>query len=800
MSKAALAGIRVLDLCDHRGEMAGRVLADLGAEVICVEPPDGSKSRLRGPFNTAGESLWWATFALGKKSVALDLASPEGRDDFLDLIATADVCLESFLPGVLENLELDYDRLAERNPRLIVASITPFGQDGPRASDASTDLTLEASGGLIGMQGDTDRPPIPVGFPQASLHAGVQAAADVLIALYARETLGTGQHLDVSAQSAVVWTLMNATGWPSVVGVNPPGFCDTRHLPRATPVEGMRPPRLFECKDGHATFGVHLPGVGERTMAGAIEWLRVAHPDLVDGELLDVDWTRWMSLVLDGTIPVDVYNRAFDTVADAFQRCNKTELLALAVEKKLLIAPVLNTEDLFRDEQLLSRDFWQDVGGISFAGPFAKLSKTPISYRGPAPKLDADRAILESKDPMPVERFAGRASGKRALAGLKVADFAWVGVGPIMSKALADHGADVIHIESSQRLDVLRTIGPFKDRQPGPNRSHFFNNFNTNKKSIDLNFKDPSDLEFARRIADWADVIVESFVPGNMAKYGLDYETLAKKNPQLVMMSTCMRGQTGPHSSYGGFGNQGAALAGLFSITGWPDRAPVGPWGAYTDFIAPRFGVAAILAALHHRTVTGEGQYIDLSQIEAGIQFMGPLISASDELRVQNPGMDSLYCCPHGVYTADDGMSFVAIAVENDIQWQSLARVLGFGDEEAGWGFQERVTHKEKIDAAVTSWISNKSAQAGESTLLADGVPAHQVLWPTQLYEDPQLVHRNFFQELDHPEIGMAHYDGHVTKFSSTPPILSTAGPVLGQHSEEIRKRFADDAVKARSG
>ncbi len=792
MSSGALAGIRVLDLCDHRGEMAGRVLADLGAEVICIEPLEGSKSRLKGPFSASGESLWWATFALGKKSVAVDLESVAGRCDFLRLVETADVCLESFAPRFLESLELSYGDLAARNPRLVFASITPFGQDGPRANDASTDLTLEANGGLIGLQGDPDRPPIPVGFPQASLHAGVQAAADVLIALYAREGSGTGQYLDVSTQSAVVWTLMNATGWPSVVGVNPPGFCDTRHLPRATPLEGMRPPRLFQCKDGYATFGVHLPGVGERTMAGAIEWLQEAHPDLVDDELLAVDWARWMRLVEDGTIAVDVYNRAFDTVAEAFKRCSKTELLVLAVEKKLLIAPVLDTRDLFRDEHLLNRDFWQEISGLQFAGPFAKLSKTPIAFRAPAPRLNADQALLKSSSVLPVENFAGYASEKRALEGLKVADFAWVGVGPIMSKALADHGADVIHIESSQRLDVLRTIGPFKDRQPGPNRSHFFNNFNTNKKSIDLNFKDSGDLEVARRIADWADVLVESFVPGNMAKYGLDYETLVERNPQLVMMSTCMRGQTGPHRSYGGFGNQGAALAGLFSITGWPDRAPVGPWGAYTDFIAPRFGVAAIMAALRHRQMTGAGQYIDLSQIEAGIQFMGPLVSAADELLVQNPGMDSLYLCPHGVYTAQDDVSYLAVAVESDAQWWNLAKVVGLGDEAAGWDFQQRVKNRGEIDRAIEHWVGNRRAQAGETELLANNVPAHQVLWPTQLYEDAQLRHRDFFLALDHPEIGTAHYDGHVTKFSATPPMLSTAAPTLGQHSDEIRKRFAN--------
>lgn len=792
MTQAALSGLRVLDLCNHRGEMAGRVLADLGAEVICIEPPGGSESRNRDPFTSDGRSLWWATFALGKKSVVVDFDQTSDRAAFLSLVATADICIESFSPGYLKNLGLSYDVLASHNPRLIMASITPFGQDGPRAGEAATDLTLEAVGGLVGLQGDPDRPPIPVGFPQAAMHAGVQAAADLLIAINARELTGEGQHLDVSTQSAVVWTLMNATGWPSVVGVNPPGFCDTRHLPRAMPIEGMRAPRLFECADGHATFGVHLPGVGERTMAGAIDWLGRDHPDLLDEEMASVDWARWMNLLAEGKVTVDTYNRAFDAVAEAFKRCRKKDLLNLAVEEKLLIAPVLNAADLFEDEHLASRGFFQAVDDLVFAGPFAQLSKTPIRYRRAAPELASDQAMLNPSTPSPTEQMFTKPTTKerRAWSGLKVADFAWVGVGPIISKSFADHGAEVIHVESSQRLDVLRTIGPFKDREPGVNRSQFFNNFNTNKQSIDLDFKDPDDLAIAKEIANWADVLVESFVPGTMARYGLDYANLKQTNPDLIMMSTCMRGQTGPHKTYGGFGNQGAALAGLFSVTGWPDREPIGPWGAYTDFIAPRFGVAALNAALFHRRNTGEGQYIDLSQIEAGIHFMGPLIPAQHkaDLLIENPGMASLYHYPHGVYAASEESSFIAIDIADDAQWRAFHHVTQIG--EADWNVEARRSHADEIEAAIKDWVSSQSAASTEALLQANQIPAHEVLWPSGLYEDPQLAHRSFFQLLDHPETGPVHYDGHVTQFSATPPMLATAGPTLGQHNAALRARF----------
>ena len=775
--------------------MAGRVLADLGAEVICVEPPQGSSSRSLPPFAPDGRSFWWQTLALGKKSVVIDLEDAGQREPLARLLATTDVCIESFAPGVSGTLGLDYEKLRAINPRLVVASITPFGQTGPRANDVATDLTIEASGGLVGMQGPGDRPPLPIGMPQACLHAGVQAAADILIALNARHLTGVGQHLDVSAQSAIVGTLMNATGWPSVAGSNPPGFCDTRHQPRPTLAEGMRPAGLLKCRDGYCTFGIHLPNIGERTMAGAMVWLFEAHTDLFHEDFEDVDWSSWMNQIKDDHLTVECFNAAYDAIAAALTRCTKAELLAIAIERKLLIAPVLNTTDLTTDEQLKERDFWQEVDGLTFAGPFAKLSATPIAYRRGAPELGADQSLL---DDLPRKTNGHPAPpaihDTRALAGLKVADFAWVGVGPIMAKALADHGATVIHVESSTRLDVLRMAGPFKDLLPGPNRSQFFANFNTNKLSIDLNFKNPDDLVLARKIADWADVLVESFVPGTMARFGLDYDSLNRDRDDLVMLSTCMRGQTGPQRSYSGFGNQGAALAGLFSITGWPDRPPSGPWGAYTDFIAPRFGVAAIAAALYHRHQTGKGQYIDLAQIETGVHFMGPLIArtfATGEV-LENPGMASMYASPAGVFTARGGQTFVAIAVETDEQWQALARLVGV-PETAPWSFEQRCQEHARLHDAIAAWAAQHQAADIESLCQLQGIPAHKVLWPSELYEDPQLLHRQFFQKLTHPEMGTVFYDGHVTRFSDTPPRLETAAPLLGQHSEEVRAMFGSN-------
>ena len=272
---------------------------------------------------------------------------------------------------------LDFSSLHARAPHLVMVSITPFGQTGPQAKAAATDLTVEAAGGLIALQGDGDRPPLPVGVPQASLHAGVQAAADALIALNARHLTGRGQHLDVSAQSAVVWTLMNATGWPSVVGRNPPGFCDTRNQPRPSPIPGMTPMRLFECKDGHATFGVHLPNIGERSMDAAVQWLKDDHPDLLTDDIASVDWRTWMSAARSGELDVEIFNAAYEAVAAGFKRLSKAELLDIAIERKMLIGPVLNTRDLFADKQLDAREFFREVGDLDGSRSVCTLVEDP---------------------------------------------------------------------------------------------------------------------------------------------------------------------------------------------------------------------------------------------------------------------------------------------------------------------------------------------------------------------------------------------------------------------------------------
>ena len=298
----------------------------------------------------------------------------------------------------------------------------------------------------------------------------------------------------------------------------------------------------------------------------------------------------------------------------------------------------------------------------------------------------------------------GSGSRKRAFEGLKVADFAWIGVGPIVSKALADHGATVVHVESAGRPDLLRTIPPFKDNIADLNHAQFMANFNSSKLGLNVDLNTPGGREIAKRLIDWSDLVTESFTAGAFERLGFGYDELSKDRPELLMFSTCLRGQSGPQRTYGGYGGQGAALAGIYGVTGWPDRPPCGPWGAYTDFVAPRYGVAALASAIRHRDRTGEGQHIDLSQVEAAIHFIEPLmLDYTVNGHVAPPaGHESLYASPYGVYHTAGLEEYVVLSCETAEHWRglrSVAPLSAFSGAEFD-DLRTRLAHDREIDAA----------------------------------------------------------------------------------------------------
>jgi len=387
--------------------------------------------------------------------------------------------------------------------------------------------------------------------------------------------------------------------------------------------------------------------------------------------------------------------------------------------------------------------------------------------------------------------------------GLKVADFTWVWVGPTTTKYLADHGATVVRVETKNRPDITRAIGPYKDQEPGPNRSHAFGDFNTSKLGVTLDLKTASGIEIAKRLIAWADVYIESFAAGTMAGFGIDYETAKALNPSIIMVSTCLMGQTGPAAGFAGYGFHAGAVAGFYEITGWPDLPPDGPWIAYTDAVAPRILAATLMAALDHRRRTGEGQFIDAGQMEMSLQFLAPQIidyNVNGRLVTRN-GNRSDTDAPHGAYPCAGEDQWCAIAVESDEQWAGLQRAMGDPDWARSQELQTvqgRLDQQDELDRRLSGWTKDLTPQEVMRRLQSEGVPAGVVQLSSDLMEDPQLAHRRLFRTLDHAEVGQVPYTGHMFHISGYDSGPRFAPPVLGQHNEQVLKELlgmTDDEI-----
>jgi crotonobetainyl-CoA:carnitine CoA-transferase CaiB-like acyl-CoA transferase len=387
--------------------------------------------------------------------------------------------------------------------------------------------------------------------------------------------------------------------------------------------------------------------------------------------------------------------------------------------------------------------------------------------------------------------MAEQEDARMMFSDLKVADFCWVGVGPIAGRILAEFGATVIRIESSTRPDPLRTMPPFKDNIPGLNRSAFYTGPNCNKRSLALDLNNPKAREVAKKLIAWADVMGESFGPGVMEKWGMGYSEAEKINPEIIYYSTCMQGQTGPHKGFRGFGLHMAGLSGLYEILGWPDREPVGPYGAFSDFIAWLWMRAVVLAALDYKRRTGKGQYIDLSQLEASMHFLSPLLLEYQVNRrsASRMGNADPYRCPHGVFPCLGKENWIAIAVENDDEWKGFRRALGnpaWSQDPKFATFPSRKANEGELNRLIEEWTQQYDAFYLMEHFQSHRVGAGVVLKPSQAHEDPQLAHRPARVTLVHGEIGPHSYSTTGTNFSKMSPRFWRAAPLLGEDTHWV--------------
>lgn len=377
------------------------------------------------------------------------------------------------------------------------------------------------------------------------------------------------------------------------------------------------------------------------------------------------------------------------------------------------------------------------------------------------------------------------------LAGVKVLDFMWVMAGPASTRILADYGATVVRIESATRVDTARTLQPLHSNTPGADTSGLFGNCNAGKLGITLDLGNPSAREVVHDLVRWADIVTESFSPKAMRAWGFDYPSLSKVKPGLIMLSSCLMGQTGPLAKIAGFGNMAAAISGFHNLTGWPDRQPAGPFGAYTDYVAPRFSALALLAALDYRRRTGEGQYIDQSQAESALHFLTPAIldyTANGRVQVRVGNSDSRFA-PHGVYPARGEDRWIAIACTSDEQWRAMAVAMrreDLRDDPRYSSAAERLNRRAQLDSIVAGFTIDLDAAEAETILQAAGVAAHRVQNSGEMFVDPQMRHRGHFVQLEHSALGVTCVEGPRAKFSRTPASVRAAAPMLGQHNQQV--------------
>jgi len=644
------------------------------------------------------------------------------------------------LPALLESADIvlytpyedgvpKVDRAAA--PQAVWVDVTPFGLTGPRATWRASDLGVMASSGNMYATGDADRAPVRPAWPASISHGGAETAFAALTGLAS----GRPQHVDVSLQEIVMIASMGAAG----------GYLRRSARGARAGASIGRTREVWPCADGHVSFG--LRG-GKARVANLQTITRLVNEAGIPGAeaLAERDWNEYNH----NTVTDEELAAISAPIAEYFSTRTVSELYEIAVETNLMLAPANSPRDLYASAQLAAREFFADDGRPA---RFAIVRSSDFR----ASTVDNPPPTHESR-------------GGQAWAGTRILEFGSGAAGPIAARYFAEHGATVIRVESKTRPDFLRiyALGPHNPH--GLEGSDMFDALNPNKLGITLNMKHPRGVELAKRLAfEWADAVSENFAPKAMKGFGMDYDTLAAERPDLVMISACLQGNTGPHRNYPGFGAQGSALSGFNYLTGWPDREPVGPFATITDSLAPRFVAAGLAAGLLYRRRTGRGIYLDLSQVEAAVWSLTPWMLAyhlDGNLVMRNGNADTTGRARlHGAFQCAGDDRWVAIATWDDDDLERLTKVAG----------------KE-----IAQWCSTRSPLDVAEALQAAGVEAVPVQDFADVYQDPQLRHRGHYVRMSHPFLGEGDYERNGFRLADTDGGYHRSAPTLGLDNEHV--------------
>jgi crotonobetainyl-CoA:carnitine CoA-transferase CaiB-like acyl-CoA transferase len=770
VTEGALAGWRVLELCESAAaSFCAKVLSDLGADVVKVEPPSGDPQRRRLPLRSGAVGLDASAGFLylntGKQSVVLGESSAD-RTRLAELVTEADIVVTDgrspFLVG-----------LRDGAAPTIWATIAPFGSTGPYATYRANHLIAFHAGGEgsimpsgPGFTRFPDRAPIQLGSDVADADAGWNAAVAVLAACYARPHRTRGLAVDVSVQESQL--TLNRT---RISRFTNDGVVLSREGNRYG-IAGM-----LLCQDGY----VQLSGMRDE------HWERLIA--MQEGAAFADE--RFATASLRAAHQAELGESLAQWCAER-PRSEVIRVLALA---GCPIGPYATPDDLIASAQLEHRAFFQAVehesaGRLTLPGVPYHFSRTPVQLQ-PAPGLGSSLGFR----PPPVELppSAPRAQGDgRLLEGVRIVDFTWAAAGPYATLLLALLGAEVVKVESSRRPDPARR--GFLADYGGTNRSPNFNELNLNKLSFQVDLTRPVGLDLVRRLIARADVVVDNFRPGVMARLGLGPEVLLADHPDLVVASSSGSGSTGPEASSAGLASVFGAAGGLSNQTGYDDGPP-SEIGESTDYRSANALAVAILAALLHRTRTGEGQHVDLSSREVVIAsapdaLLAHLVGATWEPRIGNRHREM---SPHDVYRCTGVDEWLAVAVRDEDEWAGLCRALAVDDWVQTYSSPAARRHaSELIDRAISAWTATRSKEEAFHLLQDAGVPAAPVMSNADLAGDAHLAARGVFCEVVHPEIGRQRVLAAPWHFSDDVCGVRRHGPLLGGDNRFVLEQLLE--------
>ncbi len=751
-----LSFLRVVDATDLRGAMCGRILADLGADVVLVEAAG---------TDPATRSTTTYRYRHANKRGHLLRGNVERDATGLDaLLAEADVVIENGSDNNGLRALLALDTLAARHPHLVHVALRDFGSVGPRASWTLEPLPALAASGTMFATGFPAM--APVGLPGYLAHdcASVYGAVGAIAGVLDRVRNNGGQIVEVSVQEAA---LAGTTPWSIAIRdylrVNPNlNAAGTRNADGAYWV--------LPAADGwvRAVIGSQRQWDGFLSLLGS--------PDALTGDEWAAAGFRLMN--------ADVVRLV---AAECLTDRTRAQLFDQARGTGATIGVLHTPGEFVEHEQTRTRGFFADtsfpgVAGLPFATAPYQLSATPTVLRSQAPD-GTDIATFAPRKPDHIA-LSAPADGALLLEGVRVIEFGMAAVVPELCGVLSELGAEVIKVESLAHPDVLRTS---TGREI--NKAFTFNAESRGRTSVAIDITTAEGRELARKLCATADVVAENYRGGVLDRAGLGYADLCADNPAVIYAASQGYGRGGPFAEMPAYGPLNAAFAGLVQL--WSDREAPYPCGTslnHPDHIAGKLLAVAVLAALAHRARTGEGQLIDMAQTEAAAYLMGEIYldaARTGDERAEC-GNESLSAAPQGVYPCAGDDRWIAIAVCDDAAWRGLVRGLDWVADAALATVDGRIDARERIDQALTTWTATRDADDAAAHLQSHGVSAMMVMGPDDHHADPHLRAREFIVELEHPEVGVEHHVGNPLRMTRTAQRIAVAAPCLGANTHSV--------------